>query len=118
MSTLKVDTIQDISSNEIGMCRIWWFYNQATPTVDDSLNVSSITDSATGRHTINYSVTMSAATYSAAGAASSTNSAAADRNYWMGTVGTLKTTTASEWLQCSNAGAIDLSAGGTIWGYV
>tara|TARA_B100001769_G_C21891149_1_gene481496 strand:- start:151 stop:558 length:408 start_codon:yes stop_codon:yes gene_type:complete len=67
MSTLKVDTIQDkntIHSSTTaqlfsGRVKVWWNYAQRTgPAITNSYNVSSITDSATGQYTVNFSVTL------------------------------------------------------------
>ena len=67
MSTLKVNTIQDASGNNSstpqqilkGRGKIWWNYNQTSPNIRDSFNISSITDEGTGEYTANFSVTVS-----------------------------------------------------------
>tara|TARA_Y100000401_G_scaffold112409_1_gene111812 strand:- start:44 stop:418 length:375 start_codon:yes stop_codon:yes gene_type:complete len=67
MSTLKVNTIQDASGNNSstpqqilkGRGKIWWNYNQTSPNVRDSFNISSITDEGTGEYTANFSITVS-----------------------------------------------------------
>lgn len=67
MSTLKVNTIQDASGSNSsttqqllkGRAKIWWNYNQSTPNIRDSFNVSSVTDNATGKYTANFSITVS-----------------------------------------------------------
>ena len=67
MSTLKVDTLQNISGNKEttidemlnGPAKVWWNYDQTTPSVTNSFNISSITDNATGQYTANFSVTLS-----------------------------------------------------------
>ena len=67
MSTLKVDTLQNISGNKEttidemlnGRAKVWWNYDQTTPSVTNSFNISSITDNATGQYTANFSVTLS-----------------------------------------------------------
>ena len=67
MSTLKVNTIQDTSAANSsttqqllkGRAKIWWNYNQSTPNIRDSFNVSSVTDNATGQYTANFSITVS-----------------------------------------------------------
>ena len=67
MSTIKVNTIQDASGNNSstpqqilkGRAKIWWNYNQQSPNIRDSFNVSSVTDNATGKYTANFSVTVS-----------------------------------------------------------
>ena len=66
MSTLKVDTLQNISGNKEttidemlnGRAKVWWNYDQTTPSVTNSFNISSITDNATGQYTANFSVTL------------------------------------------------------------
>ena len=67
MSTIKVNTIQDTSAANSstpqkllnGRAKVWWNYNQQTPAVTNSFNISSITDNATGQYTANFSVTLS-----------------------------------------------------------
>ncbi len=67
MSILKVDTLQNISGNKEttidemlnGRAKVWWNYDQTTPSVTNSFNISSITDNATGQYTANFSVTLS-----------------------------------------------------------
>ena len=67
MSTLKVNTIQDTSAGNSstpqqllkGRAKIWWNYNQSSPNIRDSFNVTSITDEGTGEYTCNFSVTVS-----------------------------------------------------------
>ena len=67
MSTIKVNTIQDTSAANSstpqqllnGRAKVWWNYNQQTPAVTNSFNISSITDIATGQYTANFSVTLS-----------------------------------------------------------
>ncbi len=67
MSTVKVNEIQDrttsFSSTTAqlfsGRVKVWWNYAQRTgPAITNSYNVSSITDSATGQYTVNFSVTL------------------------------------------------------------
>jgi len=80
MSEIKVDTLtgkttaNDITvtvgatatqSLEQGLAKAWCGYNQTgTPSIDDSLNVASLTDTATGRTFVNYSSNMNNAGYS------------------------------------------------------
>ena len=67
MSAIKVNTIQDTSAANSstpqqllnGRAKVWWNYNQQTPAVTNSFNISSITDNATGQYTANFSVTLS-----------------------------------------------------------
>jgi len=58
---ITVGTIQDTDGNTVaatyvtnGSAKAWVKYNQSTPGVDNSLNVSSVTDNATAKYTINY----------------------------------------------------------------
>jgi hypothetical protein len=72
MSTISVDTLEDRSATESvdatyivhGTTKSFWNYNQNTgPTINESLNISSITDDAAGQHTINYTTSFNAATH-------------------------------------------------------
>ena len=71
MSTLKVGTIQDTSAANgctpsqlnHGRIKAWVSYNQATDTVNDSYNVSSVSDDATGKFTVNFTTSFANATY-------------------------------------------------------
>ena len=66
MSILKVNTIQNTSAAHSstpeqitkGRAKVWWNYDQTTPSVTNSFNISSITDNATGQYTANFSVTL------------------------------------------------------------
>ena len=66
MSTLKVNTIQDASGGNSstaeqltkGRAKVWWNYNQQTPVVTNSFNITSVTDVATGKYTANFSITL------------------------------------------------------------
>ena len=67
MSTLKVNTIQDTSGGssstptqiEQGRAKVWCNWKgSGTVEIKDSYNVSSITDSGTGKWFVNYSITM------------------------------------------------------------
>ena len=52
-----------------GLCKSWCDWNnQGTPAVDDSFNVSSLTDTATGKTGLNLTSSMSSATYAQSGA--------------------------------------------------
>ena len=64
---LKVGTITDSSGSNSstteqifqGRARVWWNYNQdGGPTIRDSYRVSSITDNATGKYTVNFQDTL------------------------------------------------------------
>ena len=67
MSTLKVNTIQNTSGGssstpeqiEQGRAKSWVHFNgSGTVSIYDSFNVSSITDSGTGKYIVNMSITM------------------------------------------------------------
>jgi len=60
MSTLKVDTIKSADGTyEFGRCLSWVRFNgTGTVAINSALNVSSITDNATGDYTINFTQTM------------------------------------------------------------
>ena len=69
MSTLAVGTIKSLSSappvfentsgTSMGMlCKIWINFSGSSNSIFDSYNVSSITDNGSGKHTINFSITM------------------------------------------------------------
>ena len=72
MSTLKVNTIQNTSGGssstadqiEQGRAKSWIsFDGQGTISINDSFNVSSIADNATGVYTVTFSTAMSNANY-------------------------------------------------------
>lgn len=66
MSTIKVDTIQDTSGNEMFTAKAWVNFNgTGTVAIRDSGNVSSITDNGTGNYTVNFTNTLSSADYAA-----------------------------------------------------
>jgi len=48
-----------------GLSKVWVNYQQNTPAVRDSLNVSGVTDTATGRYAVAYTNSMGNALYSA-----------------------------------------------------
>ena len=82
MSTLKVATIQDTSGNNSstpeqvaqGRAKAWVnFDGTGSITIDDSFNVSSITDNSTGNYTINFTNAMPNAEYAVAGSVQTTN---------------------------------------------
>ena len=67
MSTLKVNTIQDTSGGsgstpaqiEQGRAKSWCCLNaEGTETINDSFNVSSLTDNGTGDYVINFSTAL------------------------------------------------------------
>ena len=72
MSTLKVNTIQDTSGGssstpaqiEQGRAKAWCCINaEGTETINDSFNVSSLTDNGTGDYVVNFSTAMANANY-------------------------------------------------------
>jgi hypothetical protein len=72
-SELRVNTLKDAAgANSVAMeyvaggsAKAWCGYDQTgTPSIDDSLNVASLTDTATGRTFVNYSSNMNNAGYS------------------------------------------------------
>ena len=70
-SELRVNTLKDANGNNSiatsfvagGSAKYFVHYNQVTPTVVKSLNSSSVTDTATGRFTINYTSAFNDANY-------------------------------------------------------
>ena len=84
-SILKVDELRGIASAgditvtseggaatqslQQGLAKAWVRYNQATPGVDDSFNISSVTDVSTGEAQINLSSAFSSVNYSVSGIA-------------------------------------------------
>jgi hypothetical protein len=64
MSTLKVDTIQNISGVEVYTVKSWVnFDGTGTVAIRASGNVSSITDNNVGNYTVNFSTSISDANY-------------------------------------------------------
>lgn len=69
MSTINVanysDGVTSIPSGYVleGTAKVHWEYDQTVPTVRDSNNLSSITDSAAGRHVLNLTSSMSGIYY-------------------------------------------------------
>ena len=71
---LRVNTLKDAAgSNEVAMtyvaggsAKAWSNYNQVTPSVTGSLNIASVTDVSAGRHTVNFTSSMSDTTYAVA----------------------------------------------------
>ena len=56
----------NVTQNTVqGLAKIWVNYQQNTPAVRDSLNVSGVTDTATGRYAVAYTNNMGNALYSA-----------------------------------------------------
>ena len=73
MSTLTVTNIKatgETASRAVsGVAAVYFCYDHASNTVDESLGVSSISDVATGRFTTTFTNSMAAATYGVATAA-------------------------------------------------
>lgn len=74
MSTLKVNEIQDTSGGSSnltipGAAKAWVNYNQVSPAIRDSFNVSSVTDHSTGLLTLNFTNALANANYAFAGTA-------------------------------------------------
>lgn len=66
MSTIKVTTIQNLSGVEVYTAKAWVNFNgTGTVAIRASGNVSSITDNGTGDYTVNFTVAMTDANYSA-----------------------------------------------------
>jgi hypothetical protein len=71
MSTLNVSNISDgtdtVGTSYVvnGSAKVWCDLNHTTNTINDSFNVSSMTDTGTGVARINYSSSMSSSYYSA-----------------------------------------------------
>ena len=64
---IEHSTAGSIATNYVvnGSAKAWCGYDQTgTPSIDDSLNVASLTDTATGRTFVNYSSNMNNAGYS------------------------------------------------------
>ena len=70
-SELRVNTLKDAAgANSVAMeyvaggsAKAWSNYNQATPAVTGSFNVSSISDDSNGKHTVTFTSSMSDTTY-------------------------------------------------------
>lgn len=68
MSTLKVNAFQDTSGKGFYPARAWAHWDSvSTLVIDNSENISSITDNGTGNHTLNFSNSMANATYAISG---------------------------------------------------
>jgi hypothetical protein len=65
VSTIRVDNFGPsaggTSYSARGIAKAWVFFNEATPAIISSLNVSSFTDTSTGRGSINFTNSMSSA---------------------------------------------------------
>ena len=86
-SILRVNRLTDASSNNStamsvvnqGTAKAWLQYNQVTPAVTGSYNISSVTDTAAGDFTPNYSSAMSALDYAVPSAGGMLNTNASGR---------------------------------------
>ena len=76
MSTLKADTIQNTSGGAVTLtnqsaAKAWSIFDQVNSnTIDDSFNISTITDRGTGSTYGNYTNSMSSVNYAVMGASS------------------------------------------------
>ena len=65
MSTIKVDAIQTVSGQDVGMCRMFCNWsNIGTPSIRRGMNASSLTDITTNTSEVNMSNAMANTTYS------------------------------------------------------
>ena len=73
MSTIKVENIriasEAVSRPVTGVAAAWVNYNQFTPAISNSLNISSVSDEATGEYITAFTSNMANATYCEAGMA-------------------------------------------------
>lgn len=87
MSTIAVDNVRPSlggTSTDLmsGLSKGWGSWDASgTPALDDSFNVASLVDEATGNFTLNWSNDMSAADYTVAGGAGAGD--AANLEYWL-----------------------------------
>ena len=51
------------TSVQQGLCKSWFKFNQDTPAINDSFNISTITDNSTGNHNGNFTNNMSNVNY-------------------------------------------------------
>lgn len=64
MSTIKVDNLETVAGVPLHPAKAWVNYNQTTPAINGSSNISSMTDDSTGVYTANFATSMSGANYS------------------------------------------------------
>ena len=80
VSIIKVTSVQDTSGNNEtttanikksfdGAAKVWANFDQDPATLEDSINVSSLTDNGTSNHTITFSSSFANNRYAAAGTA-------------------------------------------------
>ena len=80
MSTLRLSTIQNLAGVEVYTAKAWVNFNgTGTVAIRGSGNVSSITDNGTGDYTVNFTVAMADANFSAVAAGA--NMGAGNRLY-------------------------------------
>ena len=64
MSTIKVNTLQTTSGAELSPAKIWGVVSgKSSFTLHDDVNISSATDSGTGRYTFSFGITLSNTNY-------------------------------------------------------
>lgn len=102
--TESVDTTYVIN----GSAKAWVDYNQTTPSVSDSLNISSVTDSSAGKSQNNFSSAMSSSAYS------QTSSAVDIGVAYMFCTHDLKATTYSQTATFRNTNVTSLQDGNTV----
>jgi len=82
--TLEHSTAGSIATNYVveGSAKAWFHFNMSAATLQDSLNASSITDSATGTFLMNLSSALSSIEYATLSASgdNATHNASADTN--------------------------------------
>lgn len=97
MSTLKVDTIQNVAGGsastplqlEQGRAKAWVNFNgTGVVAIRDSYNVSSITDNGIGDYTVNFTTALNNANYTVIGSAGSSGVSACFRTRDDGTART------------------------------
>ena len=71
MSTIKVDNIriasESVSRPATGVAAAWVNYNQATPAISNSINISSVSDEGAGEYVTSFTSNMANDTYCEAG---------------------------------------------------
>ncbi len=83
MSTIKVNTLQTTTGTELSPAKIWGVVSGAgTFTLHDDVNISSATDSGTGRYTFSFGITLSNTNY-----CPTTADGYSTLNYWDGSIG-------------------------------
>ena len=99
-SVLNVDTLTDaagtgpVALTKQQAAKMWLTYNQTTPAISDSFSVSSVSDDATGRFTVNRTNAFSNANYCSATFSMRDNTNAANGSNISRATDDTKTTTA------------------------